>query len=152
MIQEPQAGINMKPIITGITLLVLGVIAFIGWGKMNSYPIFYDRNGQSLTNTIKVYSDTSMPTTSSGFSINISSAGFSTVKSVTITAQNNTSSIPSMPIVVIQSVSTTAVVVNILTQNNATVTILGIPVLSGSPLQLASSTSGMVLNVQITGT
>lgn len=130
-------------------MIIIGL--FIGFNKFNSYPVFYDKNGQLTQGQVKIYADTSMPSTASGFSINISSAAFSVIKSVTITAQNNTSSIASMPIVVIQSVSTTAIVVNILTQNNSTTTILGINVLSGSPLQTAASTTGMVLNVKVEG-
>ena len=132
-------------------LILLAALLFIGFNKYNSYPVFFDKNGQLTASQVRIFADTSMPTTASGFSINISSAGFTVIKSVTITAQNNTVSIPSMPIVVLQSVTTTAIVVNILTQNNATTTILGITVLSGSPLQLAASTTGMVLNVKVEG-
>jgi hypothetical protein len=135
-----------------ISLLVFLVVLLGVFSMRNSYPVFYDKNGQLIANNVKIYADTVMPSSASGFSINISSAGFSTIKSVTITAQNNTASIASMPFVVIQSVSTSAIVCNILTQNNSTTTILGITVLSGSPMQLAASTTGMVLNVHIEGT
>lgn len=140
----------MRSIITGIVVAFVSVLSFIGFTH-NSYPVFYDRNGQLTNNQVKIWADTTTPSTANGFSIDISSAGFSVIKEVTITPANNTTSITSMPLVVIQTISTTAIVVNILTQNNATTTILGITVLSGSPLQSASSTAGMKLNVQVEG-
>src|SRR5882757_510736 len=141
----------MKTLIYGIVVAFIGILSFIGFEKSNSYPVFYDHLGQLTGNQVKIWADTITPTTGNGFSIDISSAAFTAIKSATITAQNNTASIGSMPIVVIKSVSTTAAVVNIMEQNSATTTILGITVLSGSPLQLASSTTGMLLNVKIEG-
>lgn len=134
-----------------ITILAVIAIAIGILKTHNSYPVFYDKNGQLTANQIKIWGDTVTPTTANAYSIDISSAGFSVLKSVTVTPQFNTSTIGSMPIVVIKSISTTTVVVNILTQNNATVTILGINVLSGAPLQFASSVSGMTLHVQAGG-
>lgn len=141
----------MKTLIYGVVLAFIGILSFIGFEKSNSYPVFYDHNGQLIVNQVKIWADTTSPTTGNGFSIDISSAGFSVIKSATVTAQNNTASIVSMPIVVIKSISTTALVVNIMEQNSATTTILGITVLSGSPLQLASTTTGMLLNIKVEG-
>lgn len=134
-------------------LSVIIILSFIiGWGNThNSYPVFFDKNGQLVATQVKIWADTVTPTTGNAFSIDISSAGFSTIKAANVTAQFNTATVGSMPIVEIKSVSTTAVVVNILTQNNATVSILGINVLSGAPLIFASSTSGMILNVEVKG-
>lgn len=132
--------------ILALVIVILGVL-----GLRNSYPVFYDKNGQINANQIKIWGDTVTPTTANGYSIDISSAGLSVLKSVTVTPQFNTATIGSMPIVVIKSQSPTAIVVNILTQNSATITILGISVLSGAPLQFASSLSGMTLNVQAGG-
>lgn len=131
-------------------LALIGV-SFMGLEKFNSNPVFYDHTGQLNNNQVKIWADTVTPTTANGYSIDISSAGFTSIKSATVTAQNNTVAVASMPIVVIKSVTTTAVIVYILTQNNATTTILGITVLSGSPMQLAASTTGMLLNVKIEG-
>lgn len=141
----------MKSFLFAIGWGAVAILIYIGVLKYNSNPVFYDHNGQLTSNQVKIYSDTLTPTTGSAFSIPITVAGFSTIKTVNITAQNNTSSIASMPIVVVQSVSTSAIVINILTQNNATTSILGITVLSGSPLQTASSTTGMLLNVHVEG-
>lgn len=141
----------MKTIITGVIIGLLGILSFIGFEKFNSNPVFFDKNGQCTANQIKIWGDTVVPTTANGYTIDYSSAGFSTVKEVTITPQMNTSTVGSMPLVVLKSFSSTNCVVNILTQNNATVTILGISVLSGAPLQFASSTSGMILHVEARG-
>lgn len=141
----------MKTIIAGCFLGVVALFGFIGFEKFNSYPVFFDKNGQLTANQVRVWGDTVVPTTANGYSINVSSAGFSTIKDVTITPQMNTATVGSMPIVVIKTVSTTAVVVNILTQNSAVVSILGINVLSGAPLQFAASTTGIVLHVKCVG-
>lgn len=139
----------MKILIGLVAIIILVTLGI--FGTHNSYPVFYDKNGQLTVNQIKIWGDSVTPTTANAYSIDISSAGFSTVKSVTITPQLNTATVGSMPIVIIKSVSTTAIVVNILTQNNATVSILGINVLSGAPLQFASSVVGMTLHVQAGG-
>lgn len=139
----------MKIIIGGTVVIVLVILGI--FGTHNSYPVFYDKNGQLTVNQIKIWGDSVTPNTANGYSIDISSAGFSVLKSVTVTPQLNTATVGSMPIVVIKSISTTAVVVNILTQNNATISILGINVLSGAPLQFAASVSGMTLHVQAGG-
>lgn len=138
-------------IIAFLSLIILTFVV-VGWaGNSNSYPVFYDHNGQLTAGQVKIWADTITPTTGNAYSIDISSAGFSAIRSATVTAQNNTATIGSMPIVVIKTVSTTAIVVNIMQQNNATTTILGITVLSGSPLQLVSSTTGMLLQVHVEG-
>lgn len=140
----------MKLAITLALAILGGIIAFIGLGKTNSYPVFFDSHGQLTGNLIKIFGDTVTPT-SSTFSIDISAAGFTTVKSVAVTAQMNTATVAVMPIIVVKTVTATAIVVNILTQNNAVVSIVGVNVLSGAPLIFASSTSGMLLNVQVQG-
>lgn len=141
----------MKTFLFGIGWICAAALVYLGVFRFNSNPVYYDHNGQLTSNQVKIYNDTITPTTGSAFSIPITSAGFSVVKSVNISAQNNTGSVSAMPIVVIQSITTSAVVINILTQNNATTTILGITVLSGSPLQAAASTTGMLLNVHVEG-
>lgn len=141
-----------KNLIIAVLFLITVSISVSGWKSNNSYPVFFDRNGQMNASQIKVFADTSLPSTGNGFSIDISSAGFSAIRSVSVTAQSNTASVSSMPIVVIKSITTSAIVVNILSQNNSTTTILGITVLSGSPLQTIASTTGVVLNVKIVGT
>lgn len=138
-------------IITALSMIVL-TFAILGWaGNSNSYPVFYDHNGQLTAGQVRIWADTTTPTTGNAYSIDISSAGFSAIRSATVTAQNNTATIGSMPIVVIKTVKNSAIVVNIMQQNSATTTILGISVLSGTPLQLVSSTAGMLLQIHVEG-
>ena len=135
------------------TIITILITALIGLGYyLFAYNTtkFYNHAGL-LEKPVKVYTDTVSPNTANGYSIDISGAGFSSISSVGVNALLNTGTVASMPLVVIKSFSTTSVVVNILTQNNATVTILGINVLSGAPLQFAASTSGIVLHVQVIG-
>jgi len=141
----------MKTIITGIGFGIMFLLGFIGFKKFNSNPVFFDKNGQCTANQIKIWGDTVVPTTSNGFSINYSTAGFTSIRKITITPQLNTSTVGSLPLAVIKDFNTTSCTVNILTQNNAVVSILGINVLSGAPLVLAPSVSGMILHVQVTG-
>lgn len=141
----------MKSILTVIVVSVLTVFSFIGFEKSNSYPVFYDKNGQMTGNQVKLWGDTVVPTTANGQAIDISSAGFSVIRDIQITPQLNTGTVSSMPVVIIKTISTTSVSVNILTQNNSTVSILGINVLSGTPLQFAASTTGIVLHVRVLG-
>lgn len=139
---------NFLAIFVTIALIILG---FSWIERFNSNPVYYDHTGQLTTNQVRIWSDTLTPTTANGQSINISSAGFSTIKSITVTTQLNTATVGSMPIVIVKSFTTSAIVVNILTQNNSTVTILGISVLSGAPLQFAASTTGIVLHITVQG-
>lgn len=141
----------MKTLITISIAGFLVVLSFIGIGKFNSYPIFYNHSGQCTAKTVRIYSDTTTPTTSNGFSIDISSAGFSSISSVGINPVLNTATIANMPIVVVKSISNTTIVVNLLTQNNATVSILSINVLSGAPMVFDASLTGVVLQVQVIG-
>lgn len=126
-------------------------ISFIGLEKFNSNPVFYDKNGQCTSNQIKIWGDTVVPTTANGYTIDYSTAGFSSIRKVSITPQLNTATVGSMPLVIIKSYTNSSCIVNILTQNSSTVTILGISVLSGAPLQFAASTTGIILHVQVTG-
>lgn len=141
----------MKSLIYGIVIIFIGVLSFLGFEKSNSYPVFYDKNGQMTGNTVKLWGDTVVPTTANGQTIDISSAGFSVVKDIQITAQLNTATVGSMPLAMIKTYSTTSISVNILTQNSSVVSILGINVLSGLPLQFAASTTGIILHVRVLG-
>lgn len=118
--------------------------------EYNSYPVYFTHSGQMQGNTVRIYADTVSPT-SATYSIDISAVGYTGVLSCNVVASNNTSSIGSMPIAVIKTVSPTAIVVNILQSNTSLVSILGLNVLQGAGLQLASSVSGVVLYVNTTG-
>ena len=137
-----------------ITILIIFICIskIVSWANnSNSYPVYYDRVGQLNSTQVKILCDTITPTTANGFSIDISSPGFNVIKAVSILPQLNTATLGSMPIIEIKSISTTTLVVNILTENSGTISILGTPVLSGAPMQFAASTSGIVLQVIVEG-
>ncbi len=90
------------------------------------------------------------PSTGNGYSIDISSAGFSNIVSVSVVGVKNTNSTYLSPQVSVKSKSTSAIVVNITEANAATVSILGINVLSGAPLVFANVT-GLTLDVIVYG-
>lgn len=112
---------------------------------------WYNASGLVIPPT-KVWSGTVTPTSSSGYSIDISSAGFTTILpgSVSVIATRNTSAVTSVPNVAIKTISTTAIVVNVAEANTATVVILGINVLSGNPNVFANIT-GLSLEVTVRG-
>lgn len=109
----------------------------------------YNASGK-VNQSLKIWSANVTPSTSNGHSIDISSAGFTTILSATVTAVRNTTSAATSPNVSIKSKSTTALVVNVVEDNPATVTILGINVLSGSPSVFANTT-GLTLDVIVIG-
>jgi len=110
---------------------------------------FYNASGK-INQKIKVWTGNVAPSTANGYSIDISSAGFSTIISANVIAVRNTSAAASSPNVSVKSKSTTALVVNIVEDNTATVSILGIGVLSGLPSVFANIT-GLTLDVVVFG-
>lgn len=111
---------------------------------------YYNASG-SMSAPTKVWMGTVTPTTGNGYSINISSAGFSTILGYQVIVNKNNSTANSSANVSVKSVSTSALVVNIVEGNASTTTILGINVLSGAPLDWANTT-GMTLSVIVFGT
>lgn len=107
----------------------------------------YNRSG-AISPQLRVFTDTITPTTGNGFSINISTAGFTRVTSVQVQAESNTTSAASVPLVAIRSYSTSAVVVNIVQSNSTLISLLGINVLG---LQFLQSVSGVRLHVTVFG-
>lgn len=116
-------------------------------------PMWWFNASGLITPPTKVFTATiSSLSTSNGYSIDISSAGFTSILpgSISIVATRNTSTVTSVPNVAIKTISTTAIVVNITEANTATVSILGINVLSGMP-NVFASTSGLSLEIAVRG-
>ena len=111
---------------------------------------FYNSTG-ILNQTIKKWVGIITPTTSSGFSIDISSAGFTTISNIQIQVERNSTVVSDIPIVSIKSRTTSSIVVNLAQTNTATVSIAGINVLSGLPLIFATNLSNILLHVEVTG-
>ncbi len=112
--------------------------------------ISYFKTGGTQTTPTKKWIDVVTPNTGNGYSVDISSAGFSAILSYQVIAIRNTGTVSSVPNVAIKTVSTTAIVVNIIEQSTNLVTLLGVSVLSGLPTVFAS-TSGLSLMVIVEG-
>lgn len=108
-------------------------------------------NSSGLVNqAVRMWCDTVTPSTSNGYSINISSAGFTRVLAANVIAIRNTTTAATVPNAAIKTMSTTAITVNVVEDNPATISILGISVLSGLPSIFADVT-GLKLAVTVTG-
>ncbi len=110
---------------------------------------YFDSSGM-ITDPVKIWVGTVTPSTCNGYSIDISSAGFSTILSANIVPIKSNSTANLNPSVAIKSVSTTAIVVNVVEGNAATVVILGSSVTLGVPLVFAA-TAGLTLYIEVTG-
>lgn len=108
---------------------------------------YYNSSG-SVTKTMKVWHGIVTPTSSNGYSIDISSAGFTTITSIQVQAEYNTNNASAVPLVSIRSYSTTAVVVNIIQSNSTVVSIIGINILG---LQFLQNLTGVKLHVTVEG-
>jgi hypothetical protein len=81
-------------------------------------PIHYNAAGV-ITSPTKIWSALVDPDTGDGYSIDISSAGFTSVQNVLITVNKSTATAADVPRVSVKSASATAVVVNIVASNTA---------------------------------
>ncbi len=103
-------------------------------------------NASGVLSVTKRWIETVTPSTGNGYSIDISSAGFTNVLGVSIISIKNTSTPTSVPKVSIKSITSTAVVVNII-EGNAT---LQLGLLLGTSEQFVN-TSGLTLMVIVEG-
>lgn len=126
--------------------LVVSHVDTTRWGFGNHTK--YYTTGGALTNTMKTWVGIVTPNTASGYSIDISSAAFSTISDIQVQAVNNTGTVTSMPMVTIQSYTTSAVVISIITSNNSTIGSLLSPIIG---LVTASSLSGTTLHIRVDG-
>lgn len=108
-------------------------------------------NGVLITRSIKQYHTVITPTNSNGGTFDISGYGLTTILNVNATVARNTATANDVPSIAIKSVSTSAITYNVMTANNATVAILGINVLSGSPQIFATNPSTLTIYLTITG-
>lgn len=107
--------------------------------------------GGSNNDTIRILSLLVTPTVAMGFSVDISSYGFISITNIQAIAERDTL-IPMETLnVSIKSHSTTSIVFNITQGNSAVVALLGINVLSGSPVVAATTLSNIMLHVRVEG-
>ncbi len=107
-------------------------------------------NSSGIISITKRWHGVITPNSTNGYSIDISSAGFTNIINVQIIASRNTGVVSSCPQVSVRTVSTTSITVNITEVNTATINLLGINVLSGLPSIFASIT-GLTLYVLVEG-
>ncbi len=111
--------------------------------------VYYGPSGM-ISRPTKKWVSSITPNTGNGYSIDIGSAGFTAITAINIIAIKNNGTANLSPNVSIKSISNTTLIVNIVEGNAGVVSILGINVLSGSPLVFAN-VSGLTLSVEITG-
>lgn len=138
-----------KLILSIIGLILVSLVAFRNYEYA---PVrYYGPSGEDMAPSgRKVWRAEVTPSTANGYSIDISSAGFSTIQGVYITPKKNTSAADA-PIATIKSMTNTALVVNLQSSNQAVVTILGVNVLSGAPMIFPADINGVTLLVTVTG-
>lgn len=85
----------------------------------------FNASGELLDSTTKCWVAIVVPTTGNGFTIDISAAGFSSIISVQSQIIKNVSSASTVPIISVQSYSTTEVKLNIVQSNSTVVSLLG---------------------------
>lgn len=108
-------------------------------------------NSAGLVNQpMKMWCDTVTPSTSNGYSINISSAGFTRILSAHVIGIRSGATASTGPNSFINSMSTTALVVSSIEDNPSTVNILGNLILLGAP-SVFSNVTGLKYSVTVVG-
>lgn len=136
--------------LASITLLIV----FLSFDKPRvgvAYdPIkYYNRSGL-VSPITKIYNDTFNVNSASGSSVDITPAGFASIKSCNAVAIRNTATSTSCPNVAIKTMSTSAIVLNITEGNSSLVNVLGNNVLLG-PSTAFANTSGLLVAVTVFG-
>lgn len=123
------------------------------WQTFPTVPavVSWFKTGGAQTTPTKIWMDTVVATSSNGLSIDITSAGFSAILGYQVVAIRNTGTVTSCPNVSVKTVSTSAIVVNIVEFQTSLVSVLGFSVLQGLPV-LFANTSGLSVGVVVWGT
>lgn len=114
-------------------------------------PLYYNTAGRQNAPSgarVAIFDDYITPGQAMGNTVNYASAHFISDPVITITAEQNTSTLTNIPIVSIATKSTTSCTVNILTSNQQVVSILGSTV---TGLVAATGLSSMKLHVRAKG-
>lgn len=107
--------------------------------------------GGNNNDTIRILSLLVTPTVAMGFSIDISSYGFTSISNVQAIAERDTTVPMEVINVAVRSKSVNAIVLNLTQGNNAVVALLGINVLSGSPVIAANNLSNITIHLRVEG-
>lgn len=107
---------------------------------------FYNSTGE-IMRASKIWQGVVVPTGSTQ-AIDISSAGFTVIRAISITGENNTSTLTSVPFAAIKSYTTNEIQVAVITSNNQVISLLGTNI---TGLLYATGLTGMKLHVTVTG-
>lgn len=121
-----------------------------GWNVQQPPYAIYNYNSSGILRVSKQWHGLITPNTGNGYSVDISSAGFTNVINVQAIGVKNTSTATSSPQISIKSVSTTTIVVNITEASANLVTILGSSVLQG-PAAIFADTTGLTFYLLVQG-
>lgn len=135
----------MKIIIGAIIGIVLVIAAFIAYDPVK----YYNRSGQ-LFKPMKIWTDT-IAITSATPSVNISSAGFSTIISIQPQMIQGSPTLANFSWCNVTSYSTSSISLFLVQQNNNTVNVLGSLVLLGTPLQAPTAFTGLYMAITVIG-
>lgn len=120
------------------------------WDSLNNCSIttkVFNSSGL-ITSQSKSWVGIVTPNTTSGYVVDISSASFSVITNVQLTASNNTSTITSMPMAIEKSHTLSSLTINILGSNSTLVGILGLTVVG---LTTSISLTGVTVNIRVDG-
>lgn len=150
--------IDLLIIITYIALLI-----WVGYsfndnkkkeGDASHIPIrLFNRSGEIEWGATRIWSDTVYIANGNGASIDITSAGFTSVRNVQCQALRNTADSSLVPNVAVKSVSTSAVVFNVTRPqvNIVAVGLIGLSIQVGSPIRFTNASDAVTLCIQVTG-
>lgn len=91
----------------------------------------YNHSGIASVKPYKIYSDTITATTGNGFSVDISSAGFTRILAVQVQPEFSTTDANTVPATAIKSWTNSAITVNVVNQSRIFVSLLGLTISTG---------------------
>lgn len=139
----------MKSLFVCIGLVIATALLKIGWFSYDPPNLYFNRTGW-IKKQMRIWNDTIAVSTASP-SIDVSAAGFTQIIDIQPQVIQNSASLTNFAWCNVKTYTTSSITLNIAQQNNNTVTILGISVLSGSPIAAPSSFTGMFVSLRVTG-
>lgn len=121
-------------------------LALMSLADTSNKVLLYGSSGR-ITNKLKLWTGIITPSTATGQTINISSAGFNTVLSTSVDLEYNGGLVWNT----IASRTTTQITCNLYRPNTSLVSVLGFNVLQGVPFLTANDLSNMRLHVTVIG-
>lgn len=126
----------------GVRVLEVSGVTTGRWIKVNTGSSYYNSGGL-ISSNLKKWIGMVTPSTGNGYSIDISSAGFSAIECFSVVAIKNTGTLNSIPVSSVKSYSTTELIVNIIETQV-------INALGDNPV-LFADTTGLTLSVEVCG-